>query len=151
MRYVEVIYFRITKIGGVIMNIKEVADSIGYCGLVCKFCHESNECEGCKSDHNCCGRRLSQNGCHQYSCCVEKGINGCWECEQGPCDKDMFSEHHDIRNRVFVKCAKQEGIEKLAEYVVLNQENGIRYGYNKDYDNLGSEEAVLNLLHKGRK
>lgn len=45
----------------------------------------------------------------------------------------------------------RRGIEKLAEYVVRNQENGIRYGYNKDYDNLGSEEAVLKLLHRGKK
>jgi len=61
----------------------------------------------------------------------------------------MFSEQHDIRNRTFVKVAKMEGIEKLAEYVFENQKNGIFYGWNKDYDHLESEEAVIDLLHNG--
>jgi len=63
----------------------------------------------------------------------------------------MFSESHDIRIRAFVRCAREEGVEKLAEYVLRNQENGIKYGYKQDYDGLGSEEAVLRLLRTGRK
>src|SRR5574340_182763 len=110
------------------MNVQELANNIGYCGLVCGLCHESDHCAGCKSNTNCCGRHLSNAGCYQYDCCVQKGIAGCWECEKGPCEKDMFSEHHDMRNRVFVKVAKTEGVEKLAGYVLRNQENGILYG-----------------------
>jgi hypothetical protein len=34
-------------------------------------------------------------------------------------------------------------------YVVRNQKQGIIYGWNKDYDNLGCEEAVIDLLHNG--
>lgn len=131
------------------MNFKEVAENIGYCGLICKLCHEADMCDGCKSENNCCGRHLSEEGCFQYNCCVEKGINGCWECKDGPCDKDMFSEHHDIRNRTFIKVAKNEGVQKLAEYVCKNQLKGIAYGWNRDYDNLESEEAVIDLLHNG--
>lgn len=41
------------------MSINEVADSIAYCGLVCKLCHLADTCDGCKSENNCCGRRLS--------------------------------------------------------------------------------------------
>ena len=131
-------------------NIDEVANNIGYCGLVCTFCHEAKSCGGCKSKTNDCARHKSESGCYQYNCCVSRGIAGCWECESAPCDKDMFSKDHDIRNRVFVKCAKAEGIRKLAQYVYINQMNGIQYGWNKDYDNLGSEEAVLDLLHNGK-
>jgi hypothetical protein len=133
------------------MRIDEVSCSIGYCGLVCKLCHLADKCEGCKSDHNCCGRHLSESGCYQYNCCVDKKINGCWECSDFSCGKDMFSDNHDIRLRVFVRCAKEEGIERLAEYIITNQQNGIQYGYKKDYDNLESEEAVLKLLRTGRK
>ena len=79
------------------------------------------------------------------------GLNGCWECEDFSCGKDMFSDSHDIRLRAFVRCAKEEGLNKLAEYVVRNQQNGIYYGHNKDYDGLGSEEAVLRLLRTGQK
>ncbi|SHJ96966.1 hypothetical protein SAMN02745975_03334 [Geosporobacter subterraneus DSM 17957] len=131
------------------MDVKDIVRNMGYCGLVCTLCHEADTCAGCKSENNCCGRHLSEKGCFQFDCCVRKGINGCWECEESPCDKDMFSEYHDVRNRTFVKVAKNEGIEKLAEYVLKNQENGIIYGWNKDYDNLGNEEAVIDLLHNG--
>lgn len=132
-------------------TINEVANSIAYCGLVCKFCHLSDNCDGCKSDNNCCGKHLSADGCYQYNCCVERGLSGCWECNDFCCGKDMFSDSHDIRLRAFVRCAKEEGVEKLAEYVLKNQQNGICYGHQKDYDGLGSEEAVLKLLRTGKK
>lgn len=132
------------------MDIHEISSHIGYCGLLCKLCHLAEHCDGCKSDKNCCGKYLSEDGCYQYHCCVSKKLNGCWECDDFPCDKDMFSDSHDIRLRAFVRCAKEEGLEKLAEYVTLNQQRGIMYGYNKDYDNLDSEETVLNLLRTGK-
>lgn len=131
------------------MDTKDIAANIGYCGLICSLCHEANKCDGCKSDNNCCGRHVSEEGCFHFNCCVEKGINGCWECEDGPCNKDMFSEHHDVRNRTFVKVAKIEGLDNLMEYVHENQKNGIHYGWNKDYDNLDNEAAVIDLLHNG--
>lgn len=131
-----------------IMTVKGIAKNIGYCGLICTFCHESDCCKGCKSESNRCSKYLSEEGCHQYKCCTEKGLEGCWECETFSCNKDMFNTSHDIRNQVFVKCAREEGVERLCEYVLKNQLQGICYGWNKDYDNLGSEQAVLDLLHK---
>ena len=133
------------------MDINEVSESIGYCGLVCKLCHLADKCDGCKSNKNCCGKHLSEKGCYQYNCCLDKNINGCWECEDFPCDEDMFSNTHDIRLRAFVRCIKEEGAEKLAEYLIRNQGNGILYGHNKDYDNLENEESVLKLLRIGQK
>jgi hypothetical protein len=127
----------------------ELKESIAYCGLVCKLCHLTDTCDGCKSENNCCGRHLSTEGCYHYTCCTERGLNGCWECEDFCCKKDMFSNTHDIRLRTFVRCAKEEGIDKLAEYVLKNQMNGIHYGHQKDYNGLGSEEAVLKILRTG--
>lgn len=132
------------------ITVMEVQNSIAYCGLVCRLCHFADRCGGCKSADNCCGKRLSESGCCQYDCCTVKGFSGCWECEDFPCGKDMFSDDHDVRLRAFVRCAREEGVERLAEYVLENQRNGILYGYNRDYDHLGSEEAVLRLLRTGR-
>lgn len=131
------------------MEIKDIVQNMGYCGLICSLCHVADKCSGCKSEHNCCGRHLSEAGCFQFDCCVKKGLEGCWECEEGPCNEDMFGEDHDVRCRAFVKVAKAEGIEKLAEFVLENQKNGILYGWNKSYDNLGNEQAVMDLLHNG--
>lgn len=133
------------------VKVKEVVDSVGYCGLVCRLCHLSDKCSGCKSDNNCCGRHLSDTGCYQYNCCIRKGINGCWECDEFPCSEDMFSESHDLRLRAFIRFIKEEGLDKLAECLVKNQENGTLYGYKKDYDGLESEEAVIKLIKEGRK
>lgn len=133
------------------MELHEIIESVGHCGLICSLCHEADQCAGCKSANNCCGRHLRPEGCYQYQCCIAKGIDGCWECEIGPCREDMFGESHDVRNRTFIKVARTEGIDKLAGYVLKNRESGIIYGWNRDYDNLGSEEAVIDLLHNGLK
>lgn len=133
------------------ITVTEIKDSIAYCGLICRLCHLKDTCSGCKSKNNCCGRHLSECGCYQYNCCVEKKLNGCWECKDFSCGMDMFSDSHDVRLRAFVQCAKKEGVDKLAEYILRNERNGIHYGYQKDYDSLGSEEAVLKLLRTGRK
>jgi len=54
------------------MNVKDIAQNMGYCGLVCTLCHEADKCDGCKSDKNCCGRHLSEKGCFQFDCCVKR-------------------------------------------------------------------------------
>lgn len=130
------------------MNQHDVTKSIAYCGLVCALCHEGATCDGCRQGQ---GRCASKDGCFQYNCCRKKGIQGCWECADAPCGKDMFSREHDRRLRAFVRCAKEEGLEKLGTYIFKNQICGIQYGYDKDYDHLSSEEEVLQLLRTGKK
>lgn len=127
------------------MNEKDVTESIGYCGLVCALCHNAKFCSGCKSNNPVCKHR-SAEGCYQYQCCREKGINGCWECDDAPCDKDMFSCEHNIRNRAFIRFAKYEGVEELGKCVFTNQMRGIIYGYGKDYDHFDNENDVVKLL-----
>lgn len=135
------------------LTVDQVRDSVGYCGLVCSLCHVAaeNGCAGCRSVENSCGRHLSDGGCHQRRCCTERKLNGCWECPDVDCGADMFSAAHDVRLRAFVRCAREEGVARLAEHVLRNQRNGIRYGHRMDYDGLGSEEAVLRLLRTGRR
>jgi len=89
--------------------------------------------------------------CFQYTCCRERGFNGCWECPDFPCDKDMFDEKH-LRVKTFVKCIKEDGIDNFSQYILRNIENGILYhrnGYTGDYD-LDTEEAILHLLRTGQ-
>lgn len=131
------------------MKPKEIIDNIGYCGLICSLCHLAKDCSGCKSKNNSCGKYLSESGCYQYNCCKERNLDGCWECEDFSCGKDMFSESHDLRLRAFVHFIKKEGIEKLAICIIENEKRGIKYGYQKDYDGLQTEEDVIKLLKKG--
>jgi hypothetical protein len=133
----------------------EMANSIGYCGLACNFCHFWENCAGCKSPDNNCPKRLSPEGCYQYTCCSARGLNGCWECTAFPCGNDMFAPAHGVRIKAFVRCAKEDGVAKLAEYLQRNAEQGVRYHIenteNGDYDNLDDEVQVLRLLRTGEK
>lgn len=126
--------------------IDRISQSIAYCGLICSLCHLSNQCSGCKSENNCCGNRNSSEGCYQYNCCMDKGIEGCWDCDDAPCDKGMFGEGHDLRLRAFIRYIKQCGKEQLANRIHENMKKGIYYGHGRDYDNLPCEEAVLKML-----
>ena len=129
------------------MNTKQIADSIAYCGLICGLCQPEAVCS-CKGNNHC-GKRMSPQGCYQYNCCREKGINGCWECEESPCGKDMLAPEK-VKLRAFVRCIKQDGIEQFSKYIVENQHKDIVYHLNGimgDYD-LETEEDVLALLRQ---
>ena len=130
------------------MRKEEIINSIAYCGLLCLFCRPSAVCS-CRKSNNC-GKLLSPDGCFQYNCCITKGINGCWECPEAPCGKEMLAEDK-IKLRAFITCIKEDGIDRFAEYIVRNAKNGIIYhrnGYVGDYD-LVSEVEVIKLVRTG--
>lgn len=130
------------------MNEKDVIASVGRCGLICALCHEATFCGGCKSKNPNCAKHAKKEGCYQYRCSKRKGLEGCWECDEAPCEYDMFSQEHSIRNRAFVRFAKYEGVEELGKCVFRNSIYGIRYGLGKDYDQFETEEEVVRLLTK---
>jgi len=134
---------------GAKLQTKEIVDNIGYCGLLCNLCHLAIDCSGCKTENNTCARYLSETGCYQYNCCKERDLNGCWECVDFNCGKDMFSVSHDLRLRAFVRFIKDEGLEKFGKCIIENERNGIKYGHQKDYDGFETEEDVIKLLKTG--
>ena len=131
---------------------KALAQTIAPCGLICGLCGEAPHCPGCRDADAGCVR---VEVCYQRKCCATRGIKGCWKCPDFPCGQDMFSPEHDVRLVTFVRCAKEDGPKALAAYLLRNQDSGILYHRDKqahtgDYDSLGSEEAVLELLRKGK-
>ena len=123
--------------------------SIGYCGLICEFCCPDGSCN-CKTS-NRCKKQLSTAGCYQYNCCTLKGIQGCWQCNDAPCGFDMLAQDK-IKMRAFVRCIKEDGIEKFIEYIERNRTDGVIYhrnGFVGDYD-LDTEVQVLSLLKQGK-
>ena len=88
--------------------------------------------------------------CYQRTCCIEKGIEGCWECPEFPCGLDVQSPPFDLRIRAFVNFIKTEGKESLIDCLLRNEENGIYYGLGRDYDGKDSEEEVITLLDTDR-
>lgn len=116
------------------MNEKDVIENVGRCGKICTFCKDAAFCRGCGSTSAECAKHLTREGCYQYHCSKQKGLAGCWECDDAPCDMDVFSKDNNIRYRAFVRFAKYEGVEELGKCVFQNMIHGIRYGEGKDYD-----------------
>jgi len=58
---------------------------VGYCGLLCSVCQPFTEgvCTGCRVGP-------ADPGCHQRACCIEAGIEGCWDCVSFPCEEGYF-------------------------------------------------------------
>ena len=123
-------------------SVKEIKDSIAYCGLVCSLCNagKTGECKGCRG--KC-------DGCSIKVCAQSKKINGCWECSEFPCGEGMLKGK---RNSAFLQCAREEGLGKLAECLKKNDDKGIHYhkedGSKGDYDLLDSEEEIMQLLRE---
>lgn len=118
---------------------------IGSCGLACMLCSEKlkGKCEGCmeaKAAH-----------CDIKACCSNRGISGCYECNEFPCEKEMFQNK---RVHAFITCAKELGMEELVSKLQRNHEAGIKYhtedGSKGDYDRLESEAEIIDLIKLGR-
>ena len=127
------------------MDKQEIISSIAYCGLICKLCHLSDECDGCKSKNNRCSKHLSSVGCYQFNCCVEKAINGCWECTEFPCNKDMYSDSYSPKIKAFARCIREDGIEKFTTYIIDAIKRGLDIKKEGDLD-LNTEREVLRVL-----
>ena len=119
---------------------------IACCGLACCVCTHDDTCTGCQT-----GGCESHSWCKNYNWCREKGLNGCWECDDFPCEGTMLDKP---RIYAFAAFAKEYGVEELTKYILQNRENGIVYHYKGqligDYDNCGSKEAVWNMLKTGK-
>ena len=124
---------------------------IAYCGLACIVCNRKDTCCGCH-DEGCTGK----NWCKNYNCCREKGLNGCWECDEFPCNgtyNDFTNMLDKPRIRAFAAFAKKHGENELIKCLVRNEETGVKYHYEGeligDYDKAETEEEFINMIKFG--
>lgn len=123
----------------------KVNQKIGSCGLACILCSAKmkGECFGCSND--------KAETCKIKACCVEKNIEGCYECENFPCESSMFN---NLRLKTFVKCARDKGVSTLISCLERNSKANIIYhttdGSKGDYDVLTSEDDIMDLILNGR-
>ena len=89
-------------------------NAIAYCGLACCVCSENKDCIGCQS-----GGCEIHGWCKNYNCCREKGLNGCWECAEFPCDGSMLDKP---RIRAFAEFARRYGADELEKCLIRNKE-----------------------------
>ena len=118
---------------------------LALCGLACVLC--SNEaCPGCKA-RGC----PEGSDCSVYQCVTGKGLEGCYQCAEFPCDEDILQ---GTRIRAFNHYARQFGKPALLNRLQTNFENGLTYhkpgGLRGDYDQCETEQGVIDLLTNGK-
>ena len=103
--------------------------SVAYCGLICKLCHLADECDGCQATANKCSAHAErEKGCYHRSCCIRKGLRGCWECSEFPCEQHMFSGPTRGELIGFCRYIKSDGLARFIDAILANDRKGIPYG-----------------------
>lgn len=72
-------------------------DSIAYCGHHCSFCFYT-DCTGCRSKNPSCSfaNLFEDKKCPNVTCCINKGISGCYECNKlSECNHGFFSRKEE--------------------------------------------------------
>ena len=105
--------------------MNDLTQMVGRCGLVCSLCDavEKYQCVGCRKGGG------PDADCFQLLCTLEKGIDGCWDCVEFPCDKGMFAATNSIAGIcvAFVLCIKKNGIQAHLDHIKKNVGHSIFY------------------------
>lgn len=85
----------------IVKDARKGVDMTAYCGFSCNHCFFGEWCGGCRSVFNCCsyGTLFEKGKCPNIVCCQEKGIDGCYECEElDECSKGFYQPDNDGAN-----------------------------------------------------
>lgn len=108
------------------MDQQGLSGTIAYCGLVCGICaHAAPEREGCPG----CRHGGGDKQCFQRSCCQASGLQGCWECDEFPCQHGYFADAAwrgiCIGSTEFIRdCGPEAFVERLVSKVGTRMEIG---------------------------
>lgn len=120
---------------------------LAYCGLACCVCSEGPTCAGCRNE-GCSGKEW----CKNFKCCRERGLNGCWECNEFPCSGGMLDK---VRIRAFSEFIREHGEDELMDCLERNERAGIVYHYEGklvgDYDTPGTIDGIKAFIRQGRR
>ena len=125
---------------------------VARCGLACCLFSENTECKGCKRDGfpelSWCE---NAQWCENRKCVIDKGLDGCYECEPGVCRKGSFAE--EIKARAFAEFARRFGTGELIDCLERSEQAGIvchRDGIMGDYDEF-DDPGKADHLHQNRR
>ena len=124
-------------------------DPIARCGLSCNHCFLMDWCGGCRSAYNTCSDACRYPGkiCPNTTCCMEKGLDGCYDCDSLKECKKGFYEYDDVNAikamALFIrKYGKKELLKTMDQ---LRREKN----FDKVQEVLGDDlEKALKILEK---
>ncbi|MBP3888448.1 MAG: DUF3795 domain-containing protein [Cellulosilyticum sp.] len=123
---------------------------IARCGLACCLCSEEvrcgggSVCTGCES-----GKCAYAPQCENLKCSTERGLKGCYECDELACQKGLLA---NVKIRAFNTFIRQYGIEHFMNCLEKNEKKDVVYhreGIIGDYDQFKTVEEIVNYILKG--
>ena len=134
------------------LNARKGVDPIACCGLSCEHCFLKEWCGGCRTSYNTCSYATvcPDHICPNVRCCKEKGLDGCYECDDLiNCKKGFYANGNDanaVKTMAFF--ISRYGKKELAEVLdKLHQ----KYDFKKIQEILGYDlDEGLKMLEKIR-
>ena len=131
---------------------KKGVDQIAYCGLSCAHCFLKDYCGSCRTAYNTCSyAKCSPDGvCPNAACCKEKGLDGCYECDDiRECKQGFYSlgkEVHAIKAMsLFISSHGKKELQTVLENLHKKQE------FEKVQEVLGDDiDQGLQILEENR-
>ena len=130
-------------------NARKGVDPIARCGLSCNHCVLKDWCGGCRSAYNTCSDACRYPGkiCPNTSCCMEKGLDGCYECDSLKECKKGFYEYDDVNAikamALFIRKYGKKELLKTMDQLHREKE------FDKVQEVLGDDlEKALKILEK---
>ena len=116
-------------------------DPVAYCGLSCNHCFLGEWCGSCRTVYNTCSfATYSPDGiCPNVKCCKEKGIDGCYECDNlESCEKGFYVPSNDDAN-----AAKAQSLyirkHGKKEFLKVHDRLHQKYDFSKSQEILGQD------------
>ena len=130
-----------------VAEAREGMNPLAVCGFNCDHCFMGQWCGGCRSSYNCCsyGTLFEGNACPNVTCAKEKGVNGCYECDElEGCKKGFYSIEDQFVAKaaaLFIREYGSEQSEKALANVIKDAEIT-----GKTLEKAKSVEEALELL-----
>ena len=90
--------------------------------------------------------------CEVRRCCIDKNLNGCFECKPAECRKGLYAEK--IKPRALAEFARRYGVAELLDCLERNEQAGIIYhreGIMGDYDDFNDLEELIEFIRTGKR
>ena len=128
-------------------------DAIAYCALSCDHCFLKEWCGSCRTEYNTCSYATCSPGgvCPNAACCKEKGLDGCYKCEDlDICAKGFYSLGNEVNAiKAMAKFIKKYGKKELC--LVLDKLHK-EHDFRKIQEMLGYDlEEGLAILESNRR
>ena len=106
---------------------------IARCGLACCLCAQNAACAGCD-------RCADRDWCENRRCSLERGLEGCYACDELGCRKGLLQKSKPYG---FIQFIRRYGVPALLRALEENEKRGGVYhrsGITGDYDDFEDPE-----------